>query len=74
MDYGHIKELAKVEKKNIEVYKKKIIEIKNKMLQVTDKNKQESYLNSIDFLNHVISEKEKLVNDIETGNIFKIEN
>lgn len=73
MQYSCLKELAENERKNIEMYKNEILRLKNEMSKISDKKEINSYLNSINFLEYIISEKEKLINSINSGNIYNSE-
>ena len=62
---ARLRNLAKVEKENIENYKKEINRLQAEKDKVSDNEEKESYLNSINLFKHVISEKQKLIDDIE---------
>lgn len=62
---ARLRNLAKDEKENIENYKKEINRLQAEKDKVSDNEEKESYLNSINLFKHVISEKQKLIDDIE---------
>lgn len=60
-----IHNLAKVEKENIETYKKEISRLQAELSETSDNEEKESCLRSIDFWKHTISEKQKLIDNLE---------
>ena len=72
MEYNYFEELVKSESKYIEKCKSEILKLKENMSKISNQEEIDSYINNINFLNHIISEKEKLINNINSGNIYKV--
>lgn len=71
MDYSFLKKTVENAKKDIEVYKMQIEELKKERLLETNEEKKESCSSSISYLEHIINEEEKLIESIETGEIYQ---
>lgn len=70
MNYNFLEQLVINENKNIEIYKKEILKLKEEMSKISDQEEIKSYQNSINCLEYIIVEKEKLLKDIKSGDIF----
>ncbi len=70
MNYNFLEQLVTNENKNIEIYKKEILKLKEEMSKISDQEEIKSYQNSINCLEYIIVEKEKLLKDIKSGDIF----